>query len=376
MLVRNGANLEMDKSKLEILKLSEASSLYLDILRVLLSQCVLLGHAFSFFDLFSFLGPPSFPWIQSIAVVGFFWLSGFLICHSTLIKKIARPSYSFSEYFIERFSRIYSGFLPAILFVACVDYFFIYFFPDRYGFYGVFSVSAAFQNMLMLQHFPLDFLRSSSFGTGSTWWSLGIEWWLYMFFGWALLVVMEKPVSKFNLIVLFILTLVPFKYAVSGISTTGVGLSLIWFLGCSFSLLKDKLVEQVNHSLLLVASLIFFFLSLVRYKISMDSYDMIGSLYLGGAFLCSLCYFQTIKCKDMPKIKKLVHFLSGYSFTLFLTHYSVLYFISASGLASGCIAFVVGCIFANAAAALVAYKTELKYRSLAALLKSKLYSGA
>lgn len=68
-MVRNGANLEMDKSKLEILKLSEASSLYLDILRVLLSQCVLLGHAFSFFGLFSFLGPLGFPWIQSIAVL-------------------------------------------------------------------------------------------------------------------------------------------------------------------------------------------------------------------------------------------------------------------------------------------------------------------
>ena len=50
----------------------------LDLLRAGSAQLVLLGHAFDFFGVFSFLGEPDPPpQIQRMAVVVFFLLSGF-----------------------------------------------------------------------------------------------------------------------------------------------------------------------------------------------------------------------------------------------------------------------------------------------------------
>lgn len=93
--------------------LTEYSSVYLDLARFLLSQLVLIGHAASFFGVMTFMEPPHVPWVQSIAVVGFFWLLGFLICYS-VVRKLTRPGYSFSVFCVERFARIYAAFVPAL----------------------------------------------------------------------------------------------------------------------------------------------------------------------------------------------------------------------------------------------------------------------
>ena len=54
-----------------ISRLSDPASISLDLMRLILAQIVVLGHAASFNGLFPELFPPNFPWIQSIAVVGF-----------------------------------------------------------------------------------------------------------------------------------------------------------------------------------------------------------------------------------------------------------------------------------------------------------------
>jgi len=58
----------------------------LDMLRGLASQLVLVGHAMSYFGVMKILHPPNFPWIQNIAVVVFFILSGFVITRSVVIR--------------------------------------------------------------------------------------------------------------------------------------------------------------------------------------------------------------------------------------------------------------------------------------------------
>lgn len=172
--------------KVMIEVLTEKTSLYLDFSRFVLSQLVLIGHAASFFGVMDFFGPPIFPWVQSIAVVGFFWLSGFLICYST-IRKLNRPEYGFGVFFLERFSRIYSAFIPALLFVICIDGLFQIMKPGVYGFYKSYAFDVALGNILMLFKFPVQILQYPMFGSASAWWTLGIEWWLYMAFGWLLL---------------------------------------------------------------------------------------------------------------------------------------------------------------------------------------------
>ncbi|MBU1322771.1 acyltransferase, partial [Patescibacteria group bacterium] len=62
--------------------LTSASSVALDLIRVILIQLVLFGHLNGYFHLVNWLSPPVFPFIQNIAVSGFFLLSGFLISYS------------------------------------------------------------------------------------------------------------------------------------------------------------------------------------------------------------------------------------------------------------------------------------------------------
>lgn len=167
----------------DVQPLKEGTSIYLDGLRVILCQIVLIGHAASFFGVMSFIEPPNFPWIQSIAVVGFFWLSGFLICHSTLMRKQRENQYVFSDFFFDRFARIFSAYVPALIFVFLIDFVFISLYSHTYGFYGSFSLEVAIKNLLMLQKHPVELLTAPMFGSASTWWTLGVEWWLYMLFG-------------------------------------------------------------------------------------------------------------------------------------------------------------------------------------------------
>ena len=68
-------------------KLTESNSIFLDLIRGLSSQLVVVGHGISFFGIFTSFHQPNFPWIQNIAVLIFFILSGFLISYSTFRKK-------------------------------------------------------------------------------------------------------------------------------------------------------------------------------------------------------------------------------------------------------------------------------------------------
>jgi peptidoglycan/LPS O-acetylase OafA/YrhL len=94
------------------------TSATLDLMRAVAAQMVCVGHAISFF-----VPPwrsPAMPLIQNIGVLLFFILSGFLITY-TLIERSKNPAYGFWQFFIERFARIYSGLIPALIFVAAVD---------------------------------------------------------------------------------------------------------------------------------------------------------------------------------------------------------------------------------------------------------------
>lgn len=362
MFVRSGFKVS------PVSQLNPAASLYLDFLRLLFSQLVLIGHAASFFGVLPFLGPPYFPWVQSIAVVGFFWLSGFLICHSVLLK-MNDGNYSFRHYFIDRFSRIYTALIPSLLFVLGVDFAFVTFMPNEYPFYDSFSVTVAIQNLLMLQKFPVDMLYAPMFGSASTWWTLGVEWWLYMFFGWLLLSSLINSYSKIYILVLVLLSIVPVNYLISGNGSVGTGLALIWFVSCFFALIKDWACVTIRSEGLAILAISFLVLSFFRYKISNDAYDILGAIYLGLCFVFSVFYFQ-VKQFSYPAIyREVVVFFADYSFTLFLTHYSILSLISAIELPSGWFSFYLSLIVSNVLAAMIAYNTERRHRVLASFLK-------
>lgn len=110
--------------------LSENSSLSLDFLRATASQMVVIGHGISFMGILLWLHEPPegyFPWMQNIGVVVFFLLSGLLIAYTTFNKMTAKSGYNFKVFFVERFSRIYSGYIPALFIIAILDAIYVFF---------------------------------------------------------------------------------------------------------------------------------------------------------------------------------------------------------------------------------------------------------
>ena len=97
-------------------RLTEAQRVYLDFVRAMAAMFVLVGHACIFF----LQGNPvsSGGGMQGVGVFIFFLISGFLISLS-VFQKHADPHYGFREYFIDRFCRIYTAYVPA-LFLCCL----------------------------------------------------------------------------------------------------------------------------------------------------------------------------------------------------------------------------------------------------------------
>ena len=85
------------------------TSVVLDLLRASAAQMVCVGHAISFF--ISQWKPTEFPLMQNVGVLLFFVLSGFLITY-TLLERSKNPAYSFINFVVDRFARIYSALLP------------------------------------------------------------------------------------------------------------------------------------------------------------------------------------------------------------------------------------------------------------------------
>ncbi len=168
-------------------------SLYLDLIRFLAAVAVLLSHLSdllfnSSFRIFN---------IGHEAVVIFFVLSGFVISYSVKTK-----NYNCTEYFVARFSRIYSVAIPAIFLTILLDVI------------GTSVCRDCYQDMYVALDYPLiRFLASITF-TGELWfisilsfsnipfWSIHYEVFFYVFFG-VMLYTHKK--YKFALLVLLLL---------------------------------------------------------------------------------------------------------------------------------------------------------------------------
>ncbi|MEO0735061.1 MAG: acyltransferase family protein, partial [Bacteroidota bacterium] len=165
-------------------RLTAGQSLLLDFIRGWSAQAVLFGHALYFFNLHGPGAPSTDFFVHRYAVAIFFLLSGFLITYSTVGKLARKADYGFRQYFIDRFARIYTALVPALLFILVVDLVSRSLSPATYAYADAFSARDFLGNLLMLQYFPgLGLLlgeRIEAFGSGTTLWTLSIEWWIYL----------------------------------------------------------------------------------------------------------------------------------------------------------------------------------------------------
>jgi peptidoglycan/LPS O-acetylase OafA/YrhL len=365
----------MLKKNMKQYKLTEGSSIIIDLIRGVSAQIVVIGHGISFFGIFTFLHEPNFPWIQNIAVLVFFLISGFLISYST-IKKKDYVNYSFSHYFADRFSRIYTAYIPAIFFIFITDLISQGINSETYGYANAFNLRTLIANVLMLQDYPLhniqwfpDQIKITSFGSGRPLWTLAIEWWIYLSFGYLVLVILKKnTITFFNYLLLFILSVIPLFNLILG---RGNGLTTFWIFGLLVFVISTlNILDSVGKKMKILFLFVFSILAVVRAYVVMDAYDAIF------AFLLSLAFWLVIDLAKNTKIPvtltKIIKYNASFSYTLYLTHYTILSFLQTHFIHSinPYILFFSGFILTNVMSVLIGRYTEL---TLTSKVKQKLY---
>ena len=314
------------------LPLAPATTTALDLTRALAAQAVLLGHAFDFFNVYSFLGQPDPPpQLQRLAVVVFFLLSGLLIARSLHRHALDRGS-TFAHYLADRAARIYSGLLPALLFIAAVDALPFELFELDY-FDGDTSLANWFANLLHLQDYPG--LDTVPFGSGVPLWTLSIEWWLYVLagafvLGWQS---RRRSLAAFAL-ALVLLPISAMSVVHNLLGGAGHGIALTWLLGAAVYLISTVVHRRYRNppgpTPWLLAATATALLS-VHYSSSLPAehpakaFDRGVAVGLALSFLFFVMGMQRHGETELPRSLRLgTRSLAGFSYTLYLTHFSVL----------------------------------------------------
>jgi len=358
-------------------RLSENSSLALDVLRASASQAVVVGHGMSFFGILRPLQPPHFPYIQNVAVVVFFVLSGFLITYATLRKP---PGFGFGEFFIDRFARIYSAYLIALLIVWAIDLFAIHLDPASYTHAEALDLRTFIGNVFMLQDHPREEVHAllfagsaspagviTSFGSARPFWTIAIEWWIYMCFGWLVLGRRGRSTGIF-VVVLAPLLVVPAYNLIDG---RGNGLALVWVFGAAMFLLASRRPIAATPTRVLVGGAVLFgTLSLALLWSTKQPYDLKYGALFAATLLCLVLATDRLSWKVPAWLASAIRFVANYSLTLYLLHYTVIELIAHHPVFERPTAnFVFAVVLANVVSIVVAYFTEFRHRDLGRSLK-------
>jgi len=358
-------------------KLSHGSSVILDLIRGLSAQLVVIGHGLSFFGIFTFLHEPNFPWMQNIAVLIFFLLSGFLISYS-ISRKISKQNYSFRHYFIDRFSRIYTAFIPALIFVLLLDSVSKQMDSGAYDYDSAFNLPSFLGNILMLQDYPLfKMLKGTivtSFGSARTFWTLAIEWWIYLFVGYFVLYFLKDKNSKnlWNWLWLGFLSVVPMINLIIG---RGNGLTTYWLMGATIYFIdRQNLLGEMSRWMKWLIVAVLGSVAMLRAYAVMDAYDAVFAFLLSIILWVVIDLYRTATIGD--KQTKIIRFLASYSYTLYLIHYSILAFVEAHYAdehgGDPYLLFGASFLISNLVSMLIGYYTEVK---LTPIIKLKLYKA-
>ena len=264
------------------------------------------------------------------AVIIFFVLSGLLVGASGF-EKINSGTFSTSNYLIDRFSRLYVAFFPALIVSFFLDYLGSTFFSDV-GFWDHSHPminekidSAPFEakltivnfaaNFFMLQHFFFDTL-----GSNSPLWTISAEFWFYIVFsGFALLRIGQSRTVTISLFFVFLIFI--YFFNIDFIRLFGY-----WLIGVFAGTMKPAInIKPIYAFLVVLSSLIFsrFFISSSSSMIDLTATNYFVAMSYGLLIL-------SVRNKDIlffRKFAKINKFLASFSFSLYLLHFPLMLFL-------------------------------------------------
>jgi peptidoglycan/LPS O-acetylase OafA/YrhL len=387
--------------------ISQESSVFLNLIRFVSCELVVIGHFLTKYQ--PVPAEPLFKLgttIGGVAVLLFFILSGLLISYS-LHNKLGNPAYRFRNYFVDRFSRIYSGLLPAILLGAIIT---MVIYVTNYAYFvNLCSMQSTpsplnfVMTLGMLENFPVKFFNSllsgfglsfpfpevTPFGFNGILWTLVILWWIYIVFGWIVIgsagFIRKQESSKSSKAIFFVVAAL-LSLLLIGMYQENSGLVTVWFVGALMMLaVSSKTVNTKIKSNLAPRLLgILFALSFAGALYGMyatfawtDQYYGLGlGLLLSACVFLGVLFFNAGGFKPVSSLILNKHVVSlitmgaGFSYTLFVTHYPIIIFINGLNLpVNRYLMFLPILLLTNLTGFSIAYFTEKKYKALARTLK-------
>jgi len=308
----------------------------------------------------------------------FFLLSGFLITDS-IRARLDAGRFSLTEYMVSRFTRIFLPYLPALLFVAMLDWFSSKSPSYEYG--ANLNWYTAIANILMLQdfsvfqllrrlHVPEQIWFVREFGSARQFWTISIEWWIYVTVGTGIAIAAGRHGHYKSLIVLLCFSAIEPLYNLVG--GPGNSLTGVWMLGAVTSLIYRKYhiknISSAWHYIFLSGGLVglaFLRLLYTQFKV----YDIVFVALLCALLFLPIFAYRKSKGNGVGRYLRLDS-LAFHSYSLYLTHNSIVILISivAHKHLAGWWQFGLCIVLANLIAIPFAYAFERPQKRIRALL--------
>ncbi|WP_164934118.1 acyltransferase family protein [Bradyrhizobium guangzhouense] len=286
------------------------TSVILNFLRAFAAQVVCIGHAWNFGGLGTVYAPTD-------GVLLFFALSGFLIAY-TLDNKSRSPSYGILDYGIERFARIYTAYLPAMLLIGLTTL--------AVRWYGIdikadpVDLKTFIGNLLMQQNLPCC-LSVGTFGTAGQLTSVAVEFHIYFFVG-ALYFLLRGKDALGCCLIAAPFSLMPLAYF-SNIPGTDRALFALWLLSfASYYVAKHVVQYQRNIAFWCLGFAVTLAVWLIQRVPGQNAYLQQYPM-LVMSFFCLVMASQGVRV--IPRrLAGLITVAADYSYSLFLIHLTIL----------------------------------------------------
>lgn len=259
------------------------------------------------------------PGYQSVMV--FFVLSGYFISLSVL-KDVQQGTWNWIDYLIKRLVRLLVVLIPALVLTYVWAKVQIHFFGGEEYFSGVLDLKTLVGNLLFLQSIEVQ-----QFGLNGPLWSLSYEFWYYILFPCIVLAIFSK---KTYLKVVYALLFVLISLFVG---KQIMMYFVIWLLGAAIALIKPKKLKSTvkNYSIFVIGLVVALLSTKGLYIFYSKSFNWQNPHYIPdisvGICFAFLIYWITVLFNEENKITKynLSKKLAGFSYTLYLVHYPLLY---------------------------------------------------
>jgi peptidoglycan/LPS O-acetylase OafA/YrhL len=386
---------------------------YFDAVRGLSAQMVVVGHSLNLFLPAAFMvqrangtyrTTSGIFYMQSYGVLLFFVLSGFLVSRSALAK-MSSPGYTFGEFFLERLARVFVPFVPAVLLVAVTDRLVLHGRSNPFTTIPL-DIWTTVTNLTMLYNNPVmrkvaDLtglpLRTGPIGTADPFWSVVIEFWIYIAFGLILLRLFRDR----RIGVVGLLALVFSLAVVAQTIDKSHGLVLSWVVGMAYAIGRPRawFTARWLHKVLGMVALVA--IPLCLRHTHWNVYDEYVALATSVAVMSLFAGFgrpapgpavrtvtratsaepataesgvaspPTRRPHIPAPVRTIVKYVSDYSYSLYLVHFSLLIYLQTVPAVRSrpAVAIVLGFLVANAVAFGFWFLIERHYPSVRRALR-------